>query len=167
MRVTRRQLRQLIRESLSSEEASKIEKLYWIKETDEYGLPDGHPHRQQALLTIDALGVDPASLRVWEAVLPWGETYEPWEARSIDHTWGINGWVADPDKPGFTKKDVEAIVNEFNSQNENQLSVHHIIDKYGRYVMQMRTKTKLGPGSEWIDDMSDGVERAANVVMNP
>jgi hypothetical protein len=161
MKITRRQLRRIIRESLdaSPEERQKIEQLYWNGEDGNWS------QREHAVAMIEAFGIDPASLRVWEIALPWGEFYEPW-AGSQDHAWGINGWIANSDEPGFTVQDVEDIVDVFNSQNEAQLSVTKSSSAGDDHWMQMETAGENMATEEMVEDIYDGVSIAANKVMN-
>lgn len=157
MKITRRQLKSIIREAIeaTNDEIQKIEELYWISSGGEYH------QRDQAVAMIDVFGLDPKTLRVWDAVYPWGEVYEPWEAHDVDHTWGINGWVANPDEPGFTIEEIENIVNAFNSQNEIQLTTSI---SQGERIVQMDTKATLD--QDVVESIFDGVEIAANGVMN-
>ena len=164
MKITRRQLRRIIRESVSAEERQKIEQLYWNEEPAEYG-GSNYPQRDMARSMIDAFGLDPTSLRIWEAVMPWGEFYEPWSG-SPDHAWGINGYVASPDKPGFTVQDIENIVAVFNSQNETQLSTApHEQTAGGDYWVQIETSRENMATEEMLEDIFDGISTAANKVM--
>mgnify|MGYP003662733141 CR=1 FL=1 len=178
LKIKRSQLRNIIRESIklgglvstitenssSAEERQKIVQLYWNDEAGEHGGAN-YPQRAMARSMIDAFGLDPASLRVWEVVLPWGEFYEPWSG-SPDHAWGINGYVANPDEPGFAVQDIEKIVAVFNSQNETQLSVSISADDRDHYWMQMDTAKENMATEEMLEDIFDGVSIAANKAMN-
>jgi len=156
MKITRRRLRRIIRESISQEEARKIEQLYWN------GEESGYPNRDQALMLIDTLGLDPESLKIWSVVLPWGEIYEPWQYGSNSHTFSIGGWIANSDEPGFTVDEVNRIVDMFNSQNNIKLTATR-----SRTIGHMDLDTDSVLDEDLMYDIADGVEIAANGVMNP
>jgi len=77
MKITKRQLRRIIRESISQNEIQKIEELWWANHTSTnditgYSATD-YPHRKQAISLIGAFGIDPESLKIWMLYIPSGE----------------------------------------------------------------------------------------------
>ena len=146
MKITRRQLRKIIRESVSRNEIQKIEQLWWNQDqpTGEY------PQRQMALALIESLGIDPASLRIWTLAYPWGELYEPWTF------YGGGG-----EDPGFTTDDINRILGYYNSHNTTE-GLELAIDEQN---LEFGEVTLEHPGDAWYDEsetfqVSDLVEKA-------
>ena len=113
MKITKRQLRKIIKESVTADEQRKIELLWWSAQEDYETGATIHSNRDQAKMLISTFGIDPASLKIWTIVYPWGELYEPW-------TYFDTG--DDDEAPGHTVADVKRIINHFNSNNQAQLS---------------------------------------------
>ncbi len=90
------------RENVSQNVIQKIESLWWIADDGDIT----YPHRQVAQQLIEALGIDPSSLRIWTLAYPWGELYEPWTF------YGGGG-----EAPGFTIEEIGRILEYYNSHN--------------------------------------------------
>jgi len=140
MKITRRQLRNIIREATSQKEIKKIEELWWNQD------PDGgeYPERAMASALIDSLGVDRKSLRLWTLVYPWGELYEPWT------------YYGGGETPGFTVGDINRIIDYFNSNNDNQLSL--ALDAESGFAVLEETGTTSDEIS--AEDFADAIAKA-------
>ena len=147
MKITRRQLRRIIRESVTADERRKIELLWWSAQEDFETGTTVHSSRDQAKMLIDTFGIDPASLKIWTIVYPWGELYEPW---------GYFSTADDDETPGHTVADVERIVDYFNSNNDTQLSL--ALDVDGGFAALEETGTTLDEIS--AEDFADAIAKA-------
>ena len=146
MKITRKQLRRIIRESISQNEIQKIEQLWWNQDQDS----GEFPQRQMALALIESLGIDPASLRIWTLAYPWGELYEPWTF------YGGGG-----EDPGFTIDDINRILEYYNSHNATK-GLELAIDER---IVEDGVITFAHPSGAWYDEsetfqVSDLVEKA-------
>jgi len=141
LRVTKRQLRKIIRESISRNEIQNIERLWWNQD------PDGgdYPQRDMASALIDTLGIDRKSLRLWTLVYPWGELYEPW------------GYYGGGEMPGFTGNDVTRILDYFNSNNATAMDVN-FKDESGFAELTLINDVALD--EDLAEDIAAGIERA-------
>lgn len=136
MKITRRQLRRIIRESISQNEIQKIEQLWW---NDPSGMLE-YPDRQMAKQLMEALGIDPKSLRIWEFSYPWGHLYQPWRFYGGEGEWG------------FTASDIERIIEYYNNAQEKEYLQMSIGDWYFEDA-EAWAVTVFPPGT-YLDDES-------------
>ena len=139
MKITRRQLRNIIREATSQKEIKKIEELWWNQDLDS----GEYPERDMASALIDSLGLDRRSLRLWTLVYPWGELYEPWT-------------YYDGGTPGFTAGDINRILDYFTSNNPIALDVN--LDDESGFAELTLVDAVLD--EDLAEDLETGIERA-------